>query len=158
MSTTNKPDSAAADPGQSADNGEIGERSYTMIVRAKLLRNGRGALASFTAAVSNAGGDTGDIDVVQSTAGYMLRDFNIGARDVKHGEAIIEALKKVADVEIMQVSDVVFLKHLGGKISIQPTSEVKNRVDLCQVYTPEVARVCEAIKNEIGRASCRERV
>jgi len=131
---------------------DIGERSYTMIVRAKLLRNGRGALASFTAAVSNAGGDTGDIDVVQSTTGYMLRDFNIGARDVKHGEAIIEELKKLADVEIVQVSDVVFLKHLGGKISIQPTSEVKNRIDLCQVYTPEVARVCEAIKNDPEKA------
>ena len=158
MSTKTTPESAAADSGPgphqnpSADNGEIGERSYTMIVRAKLLRNGRGALASFTAAVSNAGGDTGDIDVVQSTTGYMLRDFNIGARDVKHGEAIIEALKKVADVEIMQVSDVVFLKHLGGKISIQPTSEVKTRIDLCQVYTPEVARVCEAIRADPEKA------
>lgn len=133
-------------------NAEVGERSYTMIVRAKLLRNGRGALAAFTATVSTAGGDTGDIDVVQSTAGYMLRDFNIGARDVKHGEAIIEELKKLADVEIVQVSDVVFLKHLGGKISIQPTSEVKTRIDLCQVYTPEVARVCEAIKNDPEKA------
>jgi malate dehydrogenase (oxaloacetate-decarboxylating) len=141
-----------ADSANPDKSGEIGERSYTMIVRAKLLRNGRGALASFTAAVSNAGGDTGDIDVVQSSAEYMLRDFNIGARDVKHGEAIIEALKKIADIEIIQVSDVVFLKHLGGKISIQPTSEVKTRIDLCQVYTPEVARVCEAIKADPDKA------
>ena len=73
MSTTNKPDSAAADPGQNADNGEIGERSYTMIVRAKLLRNGRGALASFTAAVSNAGGDTGDIDLRQHMVQTMAK-------------------------------------------------------------------------------------
>ena len=72
-----------------AERGELGERSYVMIVRAKLLRNGRGALASFTAAVSNAGGDTGDIDVLQSTGNYIIRDFSISARYTKPGEAIV---------------------------------------------------------------------
>lgn len=143
---------ASSDGNERNERGELGERSYVMIVRAKLLRNGRGALASFTTAVSNAGGDTGDIDVLQSTGNYIIRDFSISARDTKHGEAIVEELKKLQEVEIINVSDVVFLKHLGGKISITPTSEVKTRVDLCQVYTPEVARVCEAIKADPSKA------
>lgn len=124
---------------------DFGERSYQMIVRAKLSRGGTGSFSNFASAVSKAGGDHLDIDVVQSTGDYILRDFTIAARDPKHGEVIVQELKKLADVEIVNVSDVVFLKHLGGKIAIVPTSEVKTRVDLGQVYTPEVARVCEAI-------------
>ena len=131
---------------------EIGERSYTMIVRAKLARNGKGTLSDFTGAVTKSGGDTGNIHVVKSTADHIIRDFDISARDVKHGEKVIEALKLVPGVEIVNVSDVVFLKHLGGKISITPTSEVKNSVDLAQVYTPEVARVCKAIEADPNKA------
>ena len=124
---------------------EIGERSYTMIVRAKLARNGKGTLSDFTGAVTKSGGDTGNIHVVKATPEYIIRDFDISARDVKHGEKVIEAITSLPGVEIVNVSDVVFLKHLGGKISITPTSEVKNSVELAQVYTPEVARVCLAI-------------
>ena len=133
-------------------NREIGERSYTMIVRAKLARDGKGTLSDFTGAVTRSGGDTGNIHVVNATADYIIRDFDVSARDVKHGEAIIEALKGVAGVEIVNVSDVVFLKHLGGKISITPTSDVKNSVELAQVYTPEVARVCKAIEADPAKA------
>jgi len=131
---------------------EIGERSYTMIVRAKLARNGKGTLSDFTGAVTKSGGDTGNIHVVKSTSEFIIRDFDISARDVKHGEKVIEALQGVPGVEIVNVSDVVFLKHLGGKISITPTSEVKNSVDLAQVYTPEVARVCKAIEADPNKA------
>jgi malate dehydrogenase (oxaloacetate-decarboxylating) len=127
---------------------EYAERGYTMIVRAKLHRSGTLSLSHFSAIVSGAGGDHLDIDMVQVTKDYTIRDFSIAARDPKHGEAIVEELKKLKDVEIVQVSDVVFLKHLGGKIAIVPTSEVKTRMDLGQVYTPEVARVCEAIRLE----------
>ncbi|MBU6455070.1 MAG: NAD-dependent malic enzyme, partial [Cyanobacteria bacterium REEB67] len=138
------PKSKSGEPSENTHR-EIGERSYTMIVRAKLARNGKGTLSDFTGAVTRSGGDTGNIHVVKSTADYIVRDFDVSARDVKHGEKVIEALKAVPGVEIVNVSDVVFLKHLGGKISITPTSEVKNSVDLAQVYTPEVARVCMAI-------------
>ena len=124
---------------------EVGERSYTIIARVKLNRTGNGVLASALDAVAKAGGDTGDVDMVSSTSTHVVRDITIGARDPSHGEAIVAALKQVRDVEVINVSDVVFLKHLGGKISVVPTSEVKTRVDLAQVYTPEVARVCMAI-------------
>jgi malate dehydrogenase (oxaloacetate-decarboxylating) len=142
---TNAAESAAAPR-------EIGERSYTMIVRAKLARNGKGTLSDFTGAVTRNGGDTGNIHVVKSTPEFIIRDFDISARDVKHGEKIIDSLKGVTGVEIVNVSDVVFLKHLGGKITIQPTSEVKNSVDLAQVYTPEVARVCLAVAADPAKA------
>lgn len=124
---------------------EVGERSYTIIVRLKLTKTGGTRLAAATNAIAQAGGDTDRIDVVETTGTYVVRDVTIGARDTTHGDAIVEALKAVENVEVINVSDVVFLKHLGGKISIVPTSEVKTSVDLAQVYTPEVARVCMAI-------------
>ncbi len=43
------------------------------------------------------------------------------------------------------MSDRTFLLHLGGKIEMQPKKPIQNRDDLSRVYTPEVARVCQAI-------------
>ena len=128
------------------------ERTYTLIVRLKLTKNGTNRLAAAIEAIGKAGGDNSNIDVVENTKSYVVRDITIGARDTKHGDEIIAALSQVKDVRVVNVSDVVFLKHLGGKISIVPTSEVKTRLDLCQVYTPEVARVCQAIAADKRRA------
>lgn len=43
------------------------------------------------------------------------------------------------------MSDRTFLLHMGGKIEMQPKKPIQNRDDLFRVYTPEVARVCQAI-------------
>lgn len=131
---------------------EVGERSFTIIIRLKLSKAGSGSLAKALDAIAGAGGDTEDIDVVESTASHVVRDITIGARDPAHSEAIVEALKGVSEVQVVAVSDVVFLKHLGGKITITPTTEVKTRVDLAQIYTPEVARVCMAIHADPEKA------
>jgi malate dehydrogenase (oxaloacetate-decarboxylating) len=43
------------------------------------------------------------------------------------------------------VSDRTFLMHLGGTIQMETKHPIRNRDDLSMVYTPGVARVCEAI-------------
>ncbi len=45
-------------------------------------------------------------------------------------------------------TDRIFAVHLGGKISVEAKVAVANREDLAVVYTPGVARVCEAIARD----------
>jgi malate dehydrogenase (oxaloacetate-decarboxylating) len=67
---------------------------------------------------------------------------------VQHGEQIVAAVRAVPDVALINVSDRVFLRHLGGKIEITNKRPVQTRADLSMSYTPGVARVCLAIRDE----------
>lgn len=112
------------------------------------------AVVSFgdvAALVSHAGGDITSIDVIRSGKDSSVRDITVEAGD--QGEKpVIEALKKLSGVKIVNVSDRTFLVHLGGKIVIQPTHPIKNRDDLSHVYTPGVAKVCTAIHDNPAKA------
>ena len=44
-----------------------------------------------------------------------------------------------------KVSDRTFLMHLGGTIEMESKRPIRNRDDLSLIYTPGVARVCQAI-------------
>ena len=46
------------------------------------------------------------------------------------------------------MSDRTFLVHLGGKIEIRSKVPLKTRDDLSMAYTPGVARVCLAIRED----------
>jgi malate dehydrogenase (oxaloacetate-decarboxylating) len=50
------------------------------------------------------------------------------------------------------VLDRTFELHQGGKIAISPTVAVDTRDDLAMAYTPGVARVCEAIRDDPAAA------
>jgi malate dehydrogenase (oxaloacetate-decarboxylating) len=58
----------------------------------------------------------------------------------------------LAGVKLVNVSDRVFLLHLGGKISIQNKVPLTTRDTLSMAYTPGVARVCEAIAADPRKA------
>ena len=51
------------------------------------------------------------------------------------------------------VSDRVFLLHLGGKIQIQNKVSLNTRDILSMAYTPGVARVCKAIAEDKGKVN-----
>jgi len=48
-------------------------------------------------------------------------------------------------VRIINVSDSVFLAHLGGKIEIRNRMSLKTRQDLSMAYTPGVAKISLAL-------------
>ncbi|HEY6119431.1 MAG TPA: malic enzyme-like NAD(P)-binding protein, partial [Pyrinomonadaceae bacterium] len=53
---------------------------------------------------------------------------------------------------VVNVSDLTFLMHLGGKIEVVSKVPLKTRADLSMAYTPGVARVCEAIHRDPEKA------
>ncbi len=59
---------------------------------------------------------------------------------------------RTTGVRIANISDRTFLMHLGGKIEIHSKVPIRTRDDLSMAYTPGVARVCLAIKDDPSRA------
>ena len=112
--------------------------AYSLTIRAE-YPNEVGMLGRITSAIGTAGGDIGAIDIAPASRGAMVRDITFNARDVDHGQAIVEAVREVDDVTVISVSDQVFLRHLGGKIEIRSKTSVKTRNDMSIVYTPGVA-------------------
>ncbi len=116
----------------------------SITVRLHLLSR-PGLLAEALKAVGDQGGDVGAIDIVRADAEHTVRDVSIDSRDETHAERIVAALHAVPGVEVQSWSDRTFLLHLGGKIEVSSKTPVRTRDQLSMVYTPGVARVCQAI-------------
>ena len=121
--------------------------SYSLTLRVK-LRSRAGTLGELTTAIGRAGGDIGAIDIAQASRDFVIRDITVNAASSTHGEEIIKAVRNIDGVEVINISDRTFLMHLGGKIEVVPKMPLKTRDDLSMAYTPGVARVCEAIRDD----------
>jgi malate dehydrogenase (oxaloacetate-decarboxylating) len=103
-------------------------------------------------AIGDAGGDIGAVDLVESGRDRIVRDITISSRDSDHSLQIVNRLKHLGGVRIVNTSDRTFLMHLGGKIEIHNKVPIRTRDDLSMAYTPGVARVCMAIREDRQRA------
>jgi len=119
-----------------------------LIARVELTHVSFGEVASV---IGKAGGDIISIDVISSSSESSVRDITIEVRDADE-EQVLESLRATPGVKIINVSDRTFLAHLGGKIAMKSKIPIKNRDDLSRVYTPGVARVCEAIHEDEKKA------
>jgi malate dehydrogenase (oxaloacetate-decarboxylating) len=109
-------------------------------------------LGKITTAIGAIGGSIDAIDIVHSSRELITRDITIHSRNEAHGHEIVEMIKKIKGITVRYVSDLVFLMHLGGKISIHNKVAVDNRNALSMAYTPGVARVSTAIAEHPKRA------
>ncbi|WP_337098223.1 NAD-dependent malic enzyme [Paenibacillus sp. YIM B09110] len=123
----------------------------TIILRLEIDTNaaqfGRAATA-----IEQARGDIIAIDVIHTDKNKSIRDLTVKIAEHGAAERLTEALKSLPGIKLVHISDRTFLLHLGGKIAIQPKTPIQNRDDLSRVYTPEVARVCQAIYEEPSKA------
>ncbi|RMH37472.1 MAG: NAD-dependent malic enzyme [Deltaproteobacteria bacterium] len=107
-----------------------------------------GWIARIADAIAQRGGVILAIDLVHIHGGRSLRDYTIECSSTEHANAIVEAVRAIDGVEIESVSDNTFLVHLGGKLEVVAKTPIKTRADLSMVYTPGVARVCLAIRDD----------
>ncbi|MBI4505245.1 MAG: NAD-dependent malic enzyme [Chloroflexi bacterium] len=121
--------------------------SYSVTLRLQLDKRAA-ALSDVTSAIARVGGEIGAIDIVRAGPTTVVRDLTVDASDEKHAAAIVEAVRAVPGVSVVNVSDRTFLLHLGGKIEVHPKVPLRNRDQLSMAYTPGVARVCRAIHAE----------
>jgi malate dehydrogenase (oxaloacetate-decarboxylating) len=118
--------------------------SYSITVRLE-LPSGGSAVSGLTTQVEAAGGVVTALDVSASGHDRLQIDVTCAAVDTAHAEEIVTRLGELPGVLVRKVSDRTFLMHLGGTIEMSSKHPIRNRDDLSMVYTPGVARVCEAI-------------
>jgi len=124
---------------------------YSLTIRATIPAR-VGMLGKVLAAVGDAGGRTGGVDIVRSGTDAVTRDITVYARDEAHGTAVAAAVAGVEGVRVESSIDRVFQAHAGGKIGMQNRVPVATRDDLSMAYTPGVARVCMAIHHDFEQA------
>jgi malate dehydrogenase (oxaloacetate-decarboxylating) len=125
--------------------------SHSQTVRLE-IKNVPGMLGRVTSAIGKAGGDIGAIDLVQAGKAIVVRDITFNARDERHGAQVVDRLRAIRGIAVVNVSDRTFLMHLGGKIEVRGKVALKTRDDLSMAYTPGVARVCMAIHQDPQKA------
>src|SRR3954464_1141131 len=103
--------------------------SYSLTLRVK-IQNSPGKLGELTTAIGNAGGDIEGIDIVSVGKDFLIRDITVNAASETHDHEIVESLKNIDGVELVNVSDRTFLMHLGGKIEVTSKMQLKTRSDL----------------------------
>ncbi|HET6627680.1 MAG TPA: NAD-dependent malic enzyme, partial [Nocardioidaceae bacterium] len=118
--------------------------SYSITVRLELPAGGT-AISQLTSVVEQCGGIVTALDVTASGHDKLRIDVTCAAIDTAHADRIVDALRAIGGVVVHKVSDRTFLMHLGGTIEMAAKHPIRNRDDLSMIYTPGVARVCEAI-------------
>ncbi|MET0446870.1 MAG: NAD-dependent malic enzyme [Aeromicrobium sp.] len=118
--------------------------SYSITIRLE-VPSGGSAVSDLTTTVEQAGGLVTALDVAASGADALRIDLTCAASDTDHAAVIVSALEGIEDVEVLKVSDRTFLMHLGGVIETATKHPLRNRDDLSMIYTPGVARICQAI-------------
>ena len=84
------------------------------------IPNRVGMLASVTGAVASTGGNLGQIDLIEQTRDVSIRDITVDAASTEHAETIVESIKVLPDIKLIDVYDRTFNLHRGGKIAANP--------------------------------------
>lgn len=103
------------------------------------------ATTELASAVAATGAAVTALDIVESRHDSIVVDVTCNTTGESHAKEIELALNAREGVRVRKVSDRTFLLHLGGKLSVEPKVQLRNRDDLSRAYTPGVARVCLAI-------------
>ncbi|NEQ68574.1 MAG: NAD-dependent malic enzyme [Symploca sp. SIO2D2] len=110
--------------------------------------NNPGTLASITVAIAEAGGNLGQIDLVEQNRNTVIRDLDIDAASTEHAEQIVQGIRALTEVKIIEYKDRTFDLHRGGKISMHNKLSFNSQGDLAMAYTPGVGRICNAIAQD----------
>lgn len=123
--------------------------AYSVTARLE-IDNKPGMLGRIATRIGELGGSLGAIDTVRTLQNgrVLVRDLQIEAEDETHEKRIRDGLQGLDGVNVVAVSDLTFLTHLGGKIEVHSKIPLKTRAELSMAYTPGVARVCRAIAKD----------
>ncbi|MDJ1184698.1 NAD-dependent malic enzyme [Roseofilum casamattae] len=125
--------------------------SFSVEIRVQ-LPNRAGTLATVTGAIADMGGSLGEITLLERTLDLTLRDITVDAGSTEQAEKIVQAIKALPEIKVLEVSDRTFDLHKGGKISVNSKVPIHGQSDLAMAYTPGVGRVCKAIAADPEKA------
>lgn len=111
-----------------------------------------GALGKVLTVIGEEGGLIGDITTLSVGKTDSCRNITISVYDMDHRHRIEKAINERTEGKVMHVRDVVFERHVGGKIHCGRVHDLHSLTDLRYIYTPGVARVCKAIQEDPDNA------
>ena len=120
--------------------------SYSLTLRIK-LPNQVSQLAAVLEAIALSGGNLGNIDVVEKSRAFIIREISVDAASTEGAEKIEAAVRSLPKIEVLAVYDRTFALHRGGKLRVEAKIPLREQDDLAMAYTPGVGRVCVEIAN-----------
>jgi malate dehydrogenase (oxaloacetate-decarboxylating) len=111
-----------------------------------------GMLGKVASAIGEAGGTIGAVDLVRVDGPHTVRDITIDTADAEDWPRLTAAVDAVPGARVLDSTDRTFMVHMGGKIEVHNKHPVRTRDDLSMAYTPGVARVCAAIRDDPEKA------
>ncbi len=108
----------------------------------------RGTFARLLAAVADAGGSIGEIELIKEGSQREVRDIVVFAEDETQLDSIIRAMSANPGTRVLEVRDEVLELHQKGKIAIRSRYPIDSLATLRRVYTPGVAEVCLKIAKD----------
>jgi malate dehydrogenase (oxaloacetate-decarboxylating) len=104
-----------------------------------------GQFARVAGKIAEGGGLIGDVTTINVGRESSVREITLEVEDRDQAEQIVGMLDGLDGVEVLWARDRALLKHEGGKLVIESAHPVRTVQDMRDVYTPGVARACQAI-------------
>lgn len=120
------------------------------LVRTLRIRTRRklGNLGLLTTALGDAGASVGEIITIKIGHAFTLRDFNLVLDDEEHLISVIEAIRALADSEIVEVRNQVRAAHVGGKIRTHARVPMDSITAMQTALTPGVSEIVGLLDKE----------
>ena len=125
--------------------------AYSIHVHLELL-NKPGVLGRLATTIGQLGGNLAMIEGFEAKGVRIERAININCENEAHQQRIVEAIRQLDGITVHDWYDRTFHMHRGGKIATRPLAPVGDYEDLSMAYTPGVARVCLAIRDDPVKA------
>ena len=121
--------------------------AYSVTVKLQIA-NKPGSLASIIKNLGDKLASIAEIKLILSNFEYTEREITINCRSVEHSKEMIALIKTLSECKLLEWHDDVFKMHENGKMGIAPKSALATTDELSRAYSPGVARVCNAIKDD----------
>ncbi len=121
--------------------------SYSLALRLR-LPNQPGQLAQVLSALAAAGGNIGQITLLQHDRHVSVREIIVAAATEALANGLIGAVQGLPNVELLEARDRTFALHQGGKLTVQSRVALRGPDDLAMAYTPGVGRISQAIAQD----------
>jgi malate dehydrogenase (oxaloacetate-decarboxylating) len=112
------------------------------------IRHRYGMLAKIASEIAEQEGLIGDVMTVNLGREATLRDITVEVRDDDHADSVAERLDLIDGVKVLWHRDRAFMRHEGGKLSVEALIRAETLQDTRDIYTPGVARVARAIADD----------
>ena len=107
-----------------------------------------GRLAKLAGTIAEGGGLIGDVVTINVGREHSVRELTVEVQDRDQAERITEMVGSLDGFDVLFARDRALLRHIGGKLTIESTRPVRTVQDMRDVYTPGVARACQAIAED----------